>query len=470
MGDKPYDIENVFKDAIDGLEAEPSEHFWVKANEDILNRENSVYRKRINTWKGIAASLGVVVVVLLIYLFNSNDNTETKDKQVSKVEQQQNNNPVESENNEKKIENRIVLSKTNLAKEDLKSNNNQTQLESKEVSINKDISKVSSDNPEIKLNKVDENNNFIKEVHPTIKTDSISINNDSKISPKINNSSEITAPKYKSPDSISMDTLTLAKNNLDTVGNHKPSDYSYASKDVLSNLSISAYFAPNIKMELLKDNDGHDNETIKKVRSRQGEKFSYTTGLRIGYDISDRWSLHTGLEYHASSFSISPTVIYGQQNENGAVGYSLITSSGTVNIPFYPQPNIGDSIKVRGTSTRDYISIPLLAQFAVLSGRILDFYASGGLTINFAKNKTTDIHWENTQLQEGEVSINEINGLNTTNYSYSIGLGLKYHLSKGFSIYAEPSFQGAITSINSNTPITTYSYYLGLAGGANYHF
>lgn len=470
MGDKPYDIEDVFKDAIDGLETELSEQFWAKANENILSRENGVYRKKINIWKGIAASLGIVIVVLLIYLFNSNDKTEKNDKQVSKVEQQQNNSPVRSENKEKKIENPIVLSKSNFAKEDLKSNGNQIQQAVKQVSINKDISNVTSDNNGIKLNKIVENTNLIKDVQTTIKSDSIIIKDDSKIISKINDSSGIIVPVHKAQDSISMDTLTLVKNNPDTVGNSKPKDYSYASKDVLSNLSISAYFAPNIKMELLKDNDDHDNETIEKVRSRQGNKFSYSTGLRIGYDISDRWSLHTGIEYHASSFSINPTVIYAGQNENGTVGYSLITSSGMVNIPFYPQPKIGDSIKIKGSSTRDYISIPLLAQFAIISGKILDFYASGGVTVNFANNKTTDIQWENTQFQEGEVSINEIKGLNTTNYSYSFGFGLKYHLTKSFSIYAEPSFLGAITSINSNTPITTYSYNLGLAGGVNYHF
>jgi hypothetical protein len=244
-------------------------------------------------------------------------------------------------------------------------------------------------------------------------------------------------------------------------------------KDILSKLSLSAFYAPGITNDFLrdKDNDPTNAITAHALKSRQDGDGTFATGLRLAYDISNRWSIITGCYYSLYSYNINPTIIYAQQQENGTVGYSITTSSGTVFLPYSTgTAHIGDSIKVKGSSSRGYLSIPLQAKYKIAIGRKLDFYATGGFSVNFAHYKETQIHWENTALQEGDLSVQNINGLNMVQYSYNFGFGAEYLVRRGLSIYAEPYLNGSFTSINNNTPVITYPYFFGLAFGVSYHF
>ena len=500
------DIDKIFKNAIEPVDTEPSDKFWNKAYDDIIKREGQVNNSQVHRWKVIAYTLAAAVVILVFFTFYMNGKINTIQKQVTEVEKNQ---PApivhENESNNGSIRTAINNSTATAQLNTTTTVNNNTstpavtspvtnggnninnfRIATNSASSNstplvssvlKNYSNPGSNNTGTASTPV----NIGSSVNQTLpgnyysKTDSNSVASET-------NKPVITTPEHKDTIAITQQTLPVApvkKDTLPVLAQTKPAGDTVNTqmkrkraghiKLSLANLYASAFFSPGLIVENIKDNDSWDNVTAYDVKSREDGQFNYSTGIKIGYDLSNHLSILTGLYYHASSFSIRPTVIHAQWYDN-TPSYLMVTSAGTVDIPCKGYQNIGDSIKASATSASSYISIPLQARYTFNNSHKLGLYIDAGATANFLVNNNVDANWQTTSLTEGHATIPSCEGLQTSFYAYNVGFGLTYKLLNNLSVFGEPELSGAITPINNSSSITTYPYIFSFAVGLTLHF
>ena len=513
----------IFRDGLASGAIEPSEKFWNKAYEDIIHRENTANASSISRWKGAFFGIGTVALLLASYIIYMHSEVNDIKQQLTKIEntQQNTNQNTTDAAVEKPLNNSNVTStggentqRTNeanaVSSSGAKSANTVIAKENKETSAHYNISPphnnmliiptavnitangnviipdAKSGKPDINDGITDINNAPLSSVTNSKPGNRLTISGKSSTdssapsstlpSPNKNN---IPAPQPSSANitkaaapNKNVDSSTIKTSILDTTSIVLIPKKPITLAGILSKTSVSAFYAPGVTEDFLKDKDNDPTHAITAhvLKTQQDGDGTYAVGFHLAYDISDKWTIQTGAYYSQYTYNINPTIIHAQQEENGQVGYSVTTSSGTVFLPNSEVPaNLGDSIKVKGNSSRGYISIPLQIKYKFAIRRKFDFYVDAGFCMNIAIDRQTSIHWENTALQEGDLAIPSIYGLNSVQYSYNFGLGAEYLIGKGLSIYTEPFMNGSFTSINKNTPVITYPYFFGLAFGVTYH-
>ena len=537
---KDRDIEKLIFGAVlaDGA-MEPSEKFWNKAYESILQRENSTNLKRASRWRTAFYAMGATTILLASYVIYMHSQVNDIKQQLATIENTRINITQQS------ITQTTVntSTETTLAKSDIGSvaqakniqqaneltaststtNANPANTINKRTysSHNTSSTKINSpaanedshantlplitNNSAATPTKENTTENILATNTPQVTGSSPTANNSGTITngstantsnvPISATANEIATPSNRTPittpqktnnilptaiTQTAQATVTTKKTDsvakaleLDSVHSLYTPKKPITFAGILSKASVSAFYAPGITDDFLNDknNDPTNAITAHVLKTQQDGDGTYALGLRLAYDISNKWTIQTGAYYSEYTYNINPTIIYPQQQENGQVEYSITTSSGTVFLPNSAVPaHLGDSIKVKGSSSRGYISIPLQVKYKFAESTHFSFYVDGGFAVNIANYKVTQIHWENTSLQEGDVTVQSIYGLNTVQYSYNIGFGAAYLIGKGLSIYTEPFMDGSFTSINKNTPVIIYPYFFGLAVGLTYHF
>src|ERR1700677_1557907 len=91
MSDKPEDnyIDQLFRDSINNMETEPSDQFWNKAYETILQNENKVYQTKIRLWRGVSIGLGAAVLALLMFNLYTNKKVDFIEQKIVGLEKNQ---------------------------------------------------------------------------------------------------------------------------------------------------------------------------------------------------------------------------------------------------------------------------------------------------------------------------------------------------------------------------------------------
>jgi len=530
------DIEKlIFGGGLASGAIEPSEKFWNRAYEDILQRENRTSLNHISSWRGAFFFAGTIALLLGSYVIYMHSEVSDIKQQLTKFENtqvntgQQNANQTTATNTTEKSSGNTILSSTNTAttqqtneRKAITSATTFTGKQNRTTSYNSTTSSghtiTSSAPPLVNLaSNGNTNQSNINSSTANLTEEVTDVNNpgtqETTAAAIVSTTSNTPLPDAKNPTSLSnkvaidapadrttttpianipspQNKLSPAQTNktplitkktdsaatesiLDSTNSVYTPKKRISFAGILSKISVSAFYAPGATEDFLRDKDNDPTNTITAhvLKTQQDGDGTYAVGIRLAYDISRKWSIQTGAYYSEYTYNINPTIIYPQQQENGQIGYSITTSSGTVFLPNSLVPaKLGDSIKVRGSSSRGYISIPLQAKYKFKTGAKLNLYADGGFSVNIAKDRQTTIHWDNTALQEGDLSVESIYGLTTVQYSYNFGLGAEYLMGKGLSIYVEPFVDGSFTSINKNTPVITYPYFFGMALGITYHF
>lgn len=506
------DIEKIiFVGGLTSAEIEPSEKFWNRAYENILQRENLTNANRSSRWRGAFFGMGTVIILLGAYSFYLHSQITELKQQVTQIKTVKVNTVTQGTSRTTPI---ISVQKESANKNLLAQSNSKSithlngtpsisylSIKSSHILSNKEVRKnnYTSSNYSPKVTSTTSQifatnglpvNTFSTRPVATIPshlenkaqaTENTDTTN-STTNPAKTNDNIVIPPSTSSQ--IAQPTQTTVTSSgkkaarpvnalaTDTAGSVFTPQKRVTLSDVLSKISVSGFYAPGATNDFLKDkNNDPANITATVLKTREDGDGTFATGLRLAYNLSDKWALQTGCSYSEYSYNIKPTVVYAQSQETGQVGYSIITSSGTVFIPYSAGPtHIGDSMKVKGSSSRGYISIPLQVKYNIYKSSKFCFYVDGGFSVNLANYQETQLHWLNTALQEGDVSVQNIYGLNNIQYSYNFGLGMAYIIRKRLSIYTEPYLDGSFTSINKNTPVSTYPYFFGWGFGITYRF
>ena len=112
----------------------------------------------------------------------------------------------------------------------------------------------------------------------------------------------------------------------------------------------------------------------------------------------------------------------------------------------------------------EYIEIPLYLRYLIIDSK-LDVEMMGGFSSNLLVGNETYMESGNTKSLIGKT-----NNMETVNYSGTLGIGLKYGLSKRIFLNVEPRIKYYLNSLNSNSSLTYKPYTIGVFTGLSYQF
>ncbi len=244
-----------------------------------------------------------------------------------------------------------------------------------------------------------------------------------------------------------------------------------------SRFAIAAFFSPDFDCHLLIDNDNKvpnhhkDRSRAKDLDERELPDFSFTSGVLLKYDLTNKWSIQSGCTYSSSVRKIKPSTIYAEQGSDSQAHYLLKSSLGIAELPNSGTgiPQIGDSVNLKTNSKQilQFINIPLIARFQYVKNKF-SFYTFAGVSANILIKEQSEVSIET--LSSETIIISNITGLKKVTCGFLAGIGAQYNFYKGISVFTEPVFRGSITSINQNTSVNSYPYSIGFNTGLTYRF
>ncbi len=239
--------------------------------------------------------------------------------------------------------------------------------------------------------------------------------------------------------------------------------------------SLDIYYSSDfIDRKLTSDNELHTgylnmrNQTEKSI-------YSFSAGIRFGYNLSYRWNLHTGLNY--SQINEKFEYIDPESNQtriitikdyvylNGKIVDSIITEEEVI-IPGTTKLKVYNKFKT--------IDIPVIARYTLLANNKISLSATTGIFINLALNERGMI------LDKDATTPVAITSQNTTDNAYfksqlglSLygGLNLAYHLTSDIDLLFEPNVK--IQTENMTTehyPLRQRYNTFGISTGLRYKF
>lgn len=220
-------------------------------------------------------------------------------------------------------------------------------------------------------------------------------------------------------------------------------------------------------------------------------------GISVEVKTGKRWSLQSGVyysalgqssgnSYHSSGtdqmFAADPTRISEYFNTNVSIdpgsNRMLMNSTAGV-IEFSGIPNgieIGTNLEDKGLATNvvvseasftqnfEYIEIPVYLRYTIIDSRF-DVEMLGGFSSNVLVGNQTF-------METGSENnlIGKTRDMQSVNYSGTLGLGLKYGLTKRLFLNVEPRIKYYLNSLNNSESVTYKPYTIGVFSGLSYQF
>ncbi len=497
-------IDEIFRKGIEPLNTEPSDEFWRKSAEGIIRNGKIAGSRNTARWRALALLLGAGLLILGFFTIKMQSSNEKTDSKIVAAKNNIINNSAIPVTAYKNTDKPVIANGTGLAttenkktiKQPISTHNNHTQTAIKNKVSNKQQPSITGIAPtQIALKKVrkkskpselEQITNTPVPANSKIEKETVTDNlhqTKTITADPVNNNPIVPELKPANQNTSSIDTKSEAASIVSNPPKTNPAQAiiqpDSAKKVVMadtlqgsSRFSLWAYFSPDLVTGYNYKSSGNTGSYYEnQIKTNEKVQSAYSAGGTVEYELNKHLSVAVGLSYQYYSFRIGPTYIYAQQEDNGQIGYSIVSSSGVVNCPYYGYAvSIGDSLKMSATSTRAYLSIPVkLKYFAVKTDKI-SMFITGGIGINISTSTETVMNWKDSWNYQGTSTVNTIEGLQSMYYSYTLGLGISYNICKQVGIYAEPALQGSLTTINKNTPVVTYPYLAGLNIGVTYCF
>jgi hypothetical protein len=214
------------------------------------------------------------------------------------------------------------------------------------------------------------------------------------------------------------------------------------------------------------------------------ELVSYMGGLNLGYKLSERLSIHSGLYYTRIGQTVSKIRLgsdaYTTSGEKNIVLLSNSLGRVEVDPASFNHARSSENVEKEATGGRllkqsynlnasviqrfEYLKIPLLFEYTMVD-KTIDINLIGGLSSNFLVNEGVYMRNQtgNTKL------IGNTNNIRRYNYSGSLGVGMQYAFTSKFKMYVEPQVDYFINPINTNET-KTYPYSFAVQTGLNITF
>lgn len=239
--------------------------------------------------------------------------------------------------------------------------------------------------------------------------------------------------------------------------------------------SVDIYYSSDYVDKLLTDREG--GAKLRDMRiATETPMYSFSAGVRLGYNLSYRWNIHTGLNYSQinekfeytdpESSKIRIVIVKDYIYENGRVVDSIVKQE-EVLVPGSSKLTIYNKFRT--------LDLPILGRYTLLANRRLSLSAVAGIYINLASFEKGTIISEATH-KPVELTRND-NEEGSTVYKNQIGmslygsLSLAYHITSTVDMLVEPYARIQPQSVT----VATYPLYqkfniYGLNLGLRYKF
>ncbi|MGZ3922549.1 MAG: outer membrane beta-barrel protein [Flavisolibacter sp.] len=239
------------------------------------------------------------------------------------------------------------------------------------------------------------------------------------------------------------------------------------SRNSLGSWSVSPNYAQNINLNRLKDDDHFRDprNNSREARRTEQETKSFSIGFGVQKSLAGNFVLQSGVQYFSSQTTITPKMIFAEPDARGEVRYRFNCSSGDSYIPSKSgvQPAIGDSIKTNSSESElSYLQVPLLASYRISVGK-LSILPSAGIQTNFLLN--SKLKSSLVQPSGDEEVTSSISGLRSMYFSGILQPQLNYKFSDRISFDLTPGINFSLTPINNETAVKTYQNMFSLGAG-----
>ncbi|MCU0459198.1 MAG: PorT family protein [Bacteroidales bacterium] len=231
--------------------------------------------------------------------------------------------------------------------------------------------------------------------------------------------------------------------------------------------------------------NGRLAELINSEKSRP----AYSTGVSVGYKISDRLTIHSGIGLSSIGQTINDINVYAGLADFYAVKsnylYSVETASGLIlagNTDLYLtdskdrvgtliQANMADPskylLKQVGSDIQQvfrYLELPVMLRYKFLDRKV-DLNLSGGFAYGFLVDNSA-------YTGEGSdvVRVGHTEGVNTFNLSSQVGFGMEYSITQKVTFNLEPVFRYYVTPLSEISGSLYKPYSLGFYSGFFFKF
>lgn len=242
-----------------------------------------------------------------------------------------------------------------------------------------------------------------------------------------------------------------------------------------SHFYISAFAAPEWQGFQLQDNDDQQSNSLQnrggdtknKIKHREDEDASLVAGIGVGYRLSKKFFLETGLRYSEYLIRTDSLKLFAAANNStGNIGYKINTSLG---YGYLNNTNntlaVGDSTTIQNLQQSvKYVTIPFLLRYQMGKGR-LSFNPALGFMFNFILGSSI-----RTNLESGQRQMVNLQGLKKLSVGMLIAPSVYYRIGNHVSIGLEPYFNYTISPINKATVVDSYPYGVGLGTTLRYQF
>jgi len=242
--------------------------------------------------------------------------------------------------------------------------------------------------------------------------------------------------------------------------------------------TLGAQFAPTYSYREIStnyENQGQINpDDNNYLNDNEEALMSYSGGLNVGFAVSNRWSLQSGMYYSRIGQVNNDALEYFDNGKNGVL-YAVNTSTGSINISVERIPdhirvisNVKDSSIVSGMvqieQNFDFFEVPFLLKYKVLN-RKFSVNLTGGLSPAYLVENNTYL-----KIEDEKYNIGDAANLNSLLVNTSIGLGLEYRFIKQLSLSFEPTFKYSLVSLNKDSQFYYHPYSLSWFTGIKFSF
>jgi opacity protein-like surface antigen len=256
-----------------------------------------------------------------------------------------------------------------------------------------------------------------------------------------------------------------------------PSSHVICPQSPLSNkrLSVECSISHDYAPKSLSSNDGAWQDYMNLRKSTEKALYSYTLGLGVAYDISEKWAIQSGINYTQVRESFQyPDPEYSQTREitikdyvyqNGKIVDSIVNTQ-IVTIP--------GNVKIDVKNQYNTWTIPIMARFKIHENRDLTVSATTGVCLDIAYKYSGKIFDQDkiTILDIAEASHNT-----EQIFNHNIGMGvygglqIAYHIMPKVAVILEPFAKIQTNHITNDAYVLQQKYNTyGLKTGIRYSF
>lgn len=248
------------------------------------------------------------------------------------------------------------------------------------------------------------------------------------------------------------------------------------------NPSIKLFYAPELALVSMITDGSLISETIGMEKNYR----VYSYGANISFDVTDKWSVETGLNLSYSKFqtvnSIKKRPVIAEMYK-GSPQYLYRTALGTAVIPtdqLNTKPVVGSTIIVEAENTHEIkqFRMPFLAKYKFYEGQKMfgaytnrySLYAVMGAELRYNRSQMLNAEIYEADGHDFYTTFTDFKDTKPFNMGLVFGSGFEYNLARKINFYVEPTIRLSPASYSQNTIVKSFPRWWSFAFGFQYNF